>query len=356
MDRDSPCDSDSPTCVEAAMLRTAARRRCAIGLFSALLAWLGGFTGLALAGISQMRGETAADRAIAAATRAIESGLFKGSRLARIYAGRGTRLTEKGDYDRAVQDFDQAISLDPENAAWLIRRANAYLGKTDYDRAIQDYDRAITLDPQGQSSGTITWGSNYVQHVRVNLKYWAFVGRGQTYRLKGDYDRAIDDCDQAIKLGPGLSFAYLGRASAYQAKGEFDRAIEDDDRAIELDRSSGLNSRCYHRAIGGMTQAALEDCNAALQLRPDDAQILDSRGFTYLKLGQTDRAIADYDAALRLDPKKAYSLFGRGVAKEMRGDSAGADADIAAAKAINPNIAEEMARHGVKMMEPEGAN
>jgi hypothetical protein len=41
-------------------------------------------------------------------------------------------------------------------------------------------------------------------------------------------------------------------------------------------------------------QAALTDCNQSLALRPNDADTLDSRVITYLKLGQFDNAIADY--------------------------------------------------------------
>jgi tetratricopeptide (TPR) repeat protein len=355
MDRVSLRGSDGPTRMAAAMPRVMAQRGRAIWFASALLIQLGGFAGLAVAGDSLTRQEAAADHAIAAETRAIESGLLKGPRLARFYAFRGARLMQKGDLDRAIQDLGQAISLDPGNADWFIGRASAYVGESDYDRAIQDYDRAIALDPQGDFPRSIAWGSEHVQHVRVNLKYWAFLGRCQSYRSKGEYDRAIEDCEQAVKLGPDLSFAYLIRSSAYQGKGEFDRAIKDDDRVIKLDPAAGLNNRCYHRAITGATFEALDDCNAALQLRPDDAKILDSRGFTYLKLGEIDPAIADYDAALRLAPKMAYSLFGRGMAKRMKGDRVGGDADIAAAKAINPNVAEEMARYGVQMVDRQPA-
>ena len=52
------------------------------------------------------------------------------------------------------------------------------------------------------------------------------------------------------------------------------------DEAIRVDPNleAARNGRCWTRAILGALQAALEDCNKALQLRPDSAATYDSRG------------------------------------------------------------------------------
>jgi tetratricopeptide (TPR) repeat protein len=133
-------------------------------------------------------------------------------------------------------------------------------------------------------------------------------------------------------------------------KRQYDRAIQDYDQAIRLkpDDADAFNSRCYARATINQLDAALADCNRSLALRPNDAATLDSGGFNYLKMGRLDAAIADYNAALRLDPKKAHALYGRGIAWRRKGDEARAAADIAAAKAIQADIAEELARRGLK--------
>jgi tetratricopeptide (TPR) repeat protein len=65
----------------------------------------------------------------------------------------------------------------------LNNRGNAYYDKKDYDRAIADYSEALRLDPQFAL---------------------AFYNRSLAYRDKGDKDRAIDDYVQAILLDPSL--------------------------------------------------------------------------------------------------------------------------------------------------------
>ena len=145
--------------------------------------------------------------------------------------------------------------------------------------------------------------------------------------------------------------ALQNRGHAYQAKQDYDRAIADYSEAIRIEPkfAYAFNDRCYVRAIAGRElQQALADCNEALRLIPNDIQTLDSRGFAYLRLGEFDKAITDYNAVLKFNPQQAGSLYGRGLAKQKKGDSAGGDADIMAAKAIRADIVEEFARYGVK--------
>ena len=155
---------------------------------------------------------------------------------------------------------------------------------------------------------------------------------------------------EAIKVNPNSAYAYNSRGAAYQRKGDFARAAADYGAVTRLQPNNidAWSARCWVRAVSpGQTQQALSDCNQALKIKPDAADVLDTRGFIYLKLGQTDNAIKDYDAALKLDPRLAGSLYGRGVAKFRKGDRSSIT-DIAAAKAIKSDIAEEFSRYGLR--------
>lgn len=174
--------------------------------------------------------------------------------------------------------------------------------------------------------------------------------RGAAYRVERDYDRAIRDLDQAIRLDPNYTAAYLQRAGAYEAKQDYARAIEGYGQAIRLDPqlADAWNGRCWCRGIAGQLAEALADCNESLRLRPGDARTLDSRGFVYLKLKKLDLALADYDTVLAVFPKAASSLYGRSVVKRLKGDTAGADSDEAAATQIDPDIARKFRDYGVR--------
>lgn len=175
--------------------------------------------------------------------------------------------------------------------------------------------------------------------------------RGLLYWDRKDYDRAIADHSEAIKIDPKDAAAYNDRGVAYRSKGDNDRAVTDFDEAIRLDPKEpvGYVNRCRTRlTIGRELQPALADCNEALRLDPGRLHLLTMRGVAYLRLDRFDDALADYDAALTINAQTADALYGRGVAKLRKGDTAGGNGDIAAAKAIQADVADEFARYGVR--------
>src|SRR5262249_50749815 len=87
------------------------------------------------------------DVAIAACTGLMASDTLGEIGLGVAYYNRGVALYEKGEYARAIEDYNQAIQLNPGFAPAFLNRGNAFDGKGEYERAIQDYDRAINLDP-----------------------------------------------------------------------------------------------------------------------------------------------------------------------------------------------------------------
>jgi tetratricopeptide (TPR) repeat protein len=97
------------------------------------------------------------------------------------YVKSGQAWDGKGDYDRAIADYNQALRIDPQNAWAYNNRGIAWRNKGDYDRAIADYNQALRIDPQNA---------------------WAYNNRGIARRNKGDYDRAIADSNQALTINP----------------------------------------------------------------------------------------------------------------------------------------------------------
>jgi tetratricopeptide (TPR) repeat protein len=161
-----------------------------------------------------------------------------------------------------------------------------------------------------------------------------------------DLDEQIAGCTRAINSGKyhgkGLAWAYTNRGSVYDYKKDFERAIADLTEAIRLDPDAvvAYQDRAASYRNNGQYTRALDDLNQALRLAPRDARTLMSRGVIYLKLNAAARALVDFDASLKIDPKFAPSLFGRGVAKLREGDRGGGQADIDAALAIQPTMNE----------------
>jgi tetratricopeptide (TPR) repeat protein len=131
---------------------------------------------------------------------------------AQAYTNRGAVYKKTGRHELALADESEAIRRDPTVPEFFDNRGLSYEANGDYDRAIADFNEAIRLRPQ----------ANFITN------------RGDCYNGKHDYDRAIADYDRALKLDPGFYLAYNNRAVAYRGKGDLDYAIADLEQTLRV--------------------------------------------------------------------------------------------------------------------------
>ena len=157
---------------------------------------------------------TRLDAVIRACTTVLKSGEGGHAAQSSAHLSRGNMYRRKGQYDRALDDYNEALKLDPtDRAPTLTSRGNAWRGKHEYDRAIADHTEAIRLDP------------DYAV---------AYSNRGNVWSDKGDWDKAIADYDKAIMLNPKYAEAFYNRGIAWEAKKDRARALEDYRAAVKL--------------------------------------------------------------------------------------------------------------------------
>ena len=106
----------------------------------------------------------------------------------------------------AIQDYTQAILLDPGDSSAYVNRGNAYCNLGRLAEAIRDHSIAIVLNPRNANA---RWNRA--------MDFWHL----------NNYARVIDDCMKAVELRSDYAEPYHLRARAYQAIGEYDRATQD---------------------------------------------------------------------------------------------------------------------------------
>ena len=67
------------------------------------------------------------------------------------YRLRGRAWADKGEPDKAIADFSEAIRLDPKDADTFAQRGEAWRARGEPDKAFADYDQAIRLAPEEAS-------------------------------------------------------------------------------------------------------------------------------------------------------------------------------------------------------------
>ncbi len=166
-----------------------------------------------------------------------------------IYVLRARQFLLLLQLDKALSDFNKAISMNPSDLAARKERANLYLKMKNIPLALQDCNGIIAQNPK-------------------DLDYYKL--RAKIYETNKEPEKALGDLNKVVSLCKTDPPAYLNRGQLYDRLGQYAKAIADYTKAAELNSSE------------------------------DDA--FRYRGTSYFKLGQYDKAVDDYSQAISLDP------------------------------------------------------
>jgi tetratricopeptide (TPR) repeat protein len=194
------------------------------------------------------------------------------------YRSRGVVYDKKGDRDKAVREFTEAIRANPNDPLTYLERGIVYKSLKDYDKAIADYSETIRLDPR--------WST-------------AYFNRANVFKSRKDYDKALSDYDAAIRLDPKDPDAYFNRANTYEATRQFARAAGDWTEVIRLDdrdaearqRLSWLLATCPDKSVRD-GRRAVEHAETAYDLTDGkSARCMATLAAAFAETGRFDLAV-----------------------------------------------------------------
>ena len=189
------------------------------------------------------------DHVIVSCSAVIARGLADKEDLATAYKNRGNAYDDKGEYDLALADYEQAVAINPQDADAFNSRGTTYTALGRYELAIQDFDQAIKLNPASPM---------------------AFGNRCFAKALLGQLEQGLADCNEALRVKPKNPGAFAARGFVY----------------LKLKRF----------------EAAIADCNAELQIVPDDPYSLYGRGIAKYLKGDLRGGDGDMVAAQSIKP------------------------------------------------------
>jgi len=242
---------------------------------------------------------------------------------------RGKALFEEKDNNRAAEDFSEAIRLEPDNAVANNERGMVWHQSAEYDRALEDFSKAIQLNPDFAAAYARRGDTynirkefsyaieDYTSAIRINPgNKYTYMKRAWVYQFQGDYDLSIADYTSAIELDPNFIKAYMERGATYREREEdlelttdsykpnYDRAIADFTRVIKVEpnNADAYSERALTYTSKKDYNRAIADFNRAIQIEPNNRLFYKYRGDTYMGKKDYNRAIEDYEASLRIDP------------------------------------------------------
>ncbi len=245
------------------------------------------------------------------------------SRVSVPWNNRAMVFIASGKWNEALKDVSNAIELSPSFADAYVNRALIYsnLGKT--EQALADIDKAIELEPNNAQ---------------------LYIRRGTVHFDRTNLDAAWTDFEKAASINSRLPDIFLGRGNVLLSRGKIDEAMENAKRAIEL---SDTNAKAYN-LLGWLlfenkqAEQAVSTFSRAINLDPMFSIAYSNRGVAQVELGRMDEAIKDYNRAIDLDKNAALTYCNRGTAWMNKGEFSKAAADFEASLKLAPDLPETL--------------
>lgn len=268
---------------------------------------------------------------------------------------RGDLFMEQGNLPAALNDFDQAVRINPHNDRAFANRGRARAMAGNIEGALSDLDRAVALSPREAAN---------------------YVNRGIARDLKGDAEGAFADMNTALRLQPGFAEAWAGRARISTRSGRFEEALRDYNKALQLNPANAAFFLGRGSAFAGMNQpqSASADFEKARQMgftgaeldyqcglnayrqrqfqqalnffktvtakQPANAAGWAYQGFAEYNLERYTDAIRSLNEAVRLDPGAHLTYAMRGMACIKSGDVLSGCSDLRLAASLGNSVAE----------------
>ncbi len=228
----------------------------------------------------------------------------------------GVDLQSRQLYDQALDEYNLALQLDPNNANILVNLGTAYQAKGDFANAVARYQQALQIDPNNANAKQ---GLQTASAQNQDKQLKDISSTGDDLFKQGKYDEALQKYKQLLDINPKNATAYFDIGATYQAKGDLDAAIDAYHNALAYDSDNdqykkALNSAFDLKAKPIIDQAVQEHKNKnyakaidlyqqALDMCPNNTDVWFNMATAEYARQNYPKAKADYAKALKLDRK-----------------------------------------------------
>lgn len=255
------------------------------------------------------------------------------------YMGIGRNANAQKRYEDAIKQFDYVVKLEPNYSSAYSFRAESYIGLKKYNEAIDDVISALGIDRDrkafyelqelADSAFEQTVAKLKVQKIKEpNEQSWDY-DLGIVYERAAKYNKAIAYYKESLEKESNIITASR-ISSCYDDLGDYDKALEYCNQAIALDsvKTNYLYEKANILDNAGRTQEAIKTMSDYIANTPDEPAGYYQRGWFKDHSGDIEGALEDYTMAITLQPNVAYAYLNRGVLYRLKGENAKAESDF----------------------------
>jgi len=182
---------------------------------------------------------------------------------------------EQGQVDKAIDEFNRALKLDPQDASTHFGAGLCCYEKGEISRAMEEFGQVLEINPQ---------------HLQANYHL------GLCYYQKKEFPEALSNFQQAIILDPKNKYVYCQMGQAYFEQRQYNLALKALKKAVKINP----NMPSAHQTMGtiyleqNLYGLAEIEFKKTVLLDPDNIFARQMLGYAYRKQGKHDLAVNEF--------------------------------------------------------------
>jgi serine/threonine protein kinase/Flp pilus assembly protein TadD len=281
------------------------------------------YTGLADSSLSMYR-ETKESIWAQKATLAAQQGERLSSNLPEVHLSLGSVYSNTGKNTEAVTELKKALELAPNSDEAYRELGLAYSRSGQSDEAISAYQKAVATNAY-----------NWQNHIDL----------GNAYFYLGDSAKALPEYQKVTEIAPDNPLGYMDIGSVYLREGKWSESIPEFQKSLALaPRAATYSDLGTAYFFLKNYDEATKNYEKAVEMTPNDEELLGNLGDSYRWSGHSDQAATAYSKAislafqeLQVDPRSASIMGDLGLLYAKKGDATNALQYTNQARAIKPD-------------------
>ncbi len=258
----------------------------------------------------------------------------------------GLSYERRSDTEKALLNYNLALSLKPDFSEGIFNRGNLYYHQGEHEKAIEDFKHILST-PEGETQAIYFRGINFGeedhqtgfdQMLTMSTKeadihnYLA-----QCYQKLNLFQFSIEHFNKAIQINPNEDNYYVNRGVVFMKMNHIDSAKKDYMKALLINPENSLANFNLSLIDQNDTIFTITKLNQLIQKNPNLPFAYANRAYYHFSSGNFQKALSDYDSAINLDRDNHIYYLEKGMCFEKMNDIQAAYKNYTLASKLNPD-------------------